>query len=189
MGMIVKNLICSSCGSPLKSKEADLILFCPHCESTMEFLDTDAGPVGLQILVSSALEKEVVYIPFWRVDADISVDRVESTGGFLERGTKPLRGAQRFYVCAAGGMKNGWNMEFTRVPPAAEEVSGFGRSTRLAAVKTSGAAAKDAEFLFLKQEVAAAGTLQEIEYTFRVTGHEVVYIPFVRSGSGYAPAF
>lgn len=188
MALFVKNLVCSSCGSPLRSKEADLVLFCPHCGSTMEFVDVDAGPVGLHIFAASAAESAVVYVPFWRVDAHISVDRVESTGGFLGRGAQPLRGDQRFYVCAAGGVKDSWNVEFTRAPPVAEEVSGFGRAARLAAVKTSGAAAKDAEFLFLKQEVAAAGTLQEIEYTFAVTGHEVVYVPFVRSGSGYTPA-
>ena len=205
MAMIVKNLMCSRCGSPLKSKETDLVLFCTHCGATMEFVDNDAEPVGLHILASSAVEREVVYIPFWRVDADISVDRVESTGGFPGFGMKPMRGPQRFYVCAAGEvhvkdlggtqalractrLKDGWNVEFTRVPPAGEEIPDFGRSSRLEAVKTSRAAEKDAEFLFLKQEVAAVGTLQEIEYTFQVKGHEVVYVPFVRSGSGYTPA-
>lgn len=188
MAMLVKNLTCSNCGSPLKSKEADLVLFCSHCGSTMEFMDNDCGPVQLHILAPKA-EKDVIYVPFWQIDAEISVEKLDTTHGFLERGSEPLRGPQRFYVAAAETVAEGWNGEFTRNPPITVERTDFGSFSHVAATKTSRAAEMDAEFLFLKQEVEAAGTLQDIEYTFRIVGHAVVYIPFVVSKNGYSPAF
>ncbi len=189
--MLVKNLFCRSCGSPLKAKEADLILFCPACGKTMEFLDTDVSQVVPHILEPKSESKDLVYLPFWGIDADIDVTHCDTVGGFLRITKKPMRGLCRFYVCAADLMPRrtaGWNLEFSRSMPKAAEIPDFQRTPHLPAVKNSRTAEKDAEFLFLKHEIDLSGTLQEIEYTFAVRGHELYYIPFIRRGDELTPA-
>ncbi|MDV0441198.1 hypothetical protein [Methanorbis furvi] len=191
MALLVKNLYCRACGSPLKAKEADLILFCPACRKTMEFLDSDVGEVVPHILAPKSENKDLVYLPFWRIDTDITVTRCDTVGGFLRITKKPMRGLCSFYVCAADLMPRrtaGWNLEFSRSMPKAEEIQDFRRVPHLPAVKNSKIAEKDAEFLFLKHEVDLSGTLQDIEYNFAVRGHELYYVPFIRRGDNLSPA-
>ncbi|HJK05256.1 MAG TPA: hypothetical protein O0X65_04100, partial [Methanocorpusculum sp.] len=65
MAMMVKPLKCSSCGSLLKAKEADLVLFCSACGKTMEFLDSDVGEISFHILAPNREDKDLIYLPFW----------------------------------------------------------------------------------------------------------------------------
>lgn len=191
MAMMVKNLKCSSCGAPLKAKETDLVLFCTACGKTMEFLDSDVGEVLPHILAPVRDDTDLVYLPFWGIDAAVDVTHEDTVGGFLRITKKPMRGACRFYVCAADLLPRktaGWNLEFTRDFPQASEISDFRRIPHLPALKSSKTAEKDAEFLFLKHEIDLSGTLQELEYTFSILGHELYYIPFVRRGEDLSPA-
>lgn len=189
--MMVKNLKCTACGSPLKAKEADLVLICPSCGKPMEFIERDVDEVSLHILAPSSADKDLVYLPFWEIDADVVVSHRDSSGFGLPFGKKPMRDACRFYVCAADLTPKktaGWNMEFTRAFPSASEVSNFRTVSHMPAVKSSKTAEKDAEFLFLKHEISLSGTLQELEYTFLVTGHALSYLPFIHHGDVFTPA-
>ena len=162
MAMIVKNLKCSSCGEPLKEKETDLVLFCTACGKTMEFLDSDVGEFLHHILVPASDDKDLVYLPFWEIDAEVDIKHEDTVGGFLLITKKPMRGACRFYVFAADLLPrktDGWNLKFTRDLPQASEISDFMRFPHLPALKSSKTAEKDAEFLFLKHEIDLYGTL------------------------------
>jgi hypothetical protein len=190
--MILRELRCKKCGSPLKAKERDLILSCSSCGTVSMFA------LGKLFLLTTGIASpvkegtgELLYIPFWIVRARPDVTREKIAGGGIFRaisGRKQMRGTRDFYVCAGNipeEYAKDWNMNLTLAQPEVTRLSSFQNGKKLVTVMESETAFENAEFLFLRYETEIPGTLQELEYTFHLEGLGLLYLPAWKQENTY----
>ena len=190
--MLLKELKCPGCGAPLKSKERDIMLSCDHC-GRMSFYEN--GNVDDENYTITAPTKELqgtlIYIPFWIVNADLNVKKENISGGKISRFIKDkrqMRGTRDFYVCAAAipeEFARKWNMDLTLDQPQLNAISGFKGGKRAAMTMEKAIAGENAEFLFLRYETEIPGTLQQLDYDFRINSTKVLYLPAYKNQDKY----
>ena len=193
MSLILQQLKCSACGAPLKSKERDRMLICSHCGTLSLFAEGRTCPVDFSIAAPKTENTDpAVYIPFWVVEADVAVSHEKISGGGISRkisGKDRMRGMQTFYICAADAVPEEnsrvWNMELTIHQPELTLIPEFKNGERMVMTMDKETAVNNAEFIFLRYETEIPGTLQELDYDFRVKSTKVLYLPAYKKSSGY----
>lgn len=202
--MLLKELKCSGCGAPLKSKERDMMLKCTYCGKISMFAEGDTHDVDINIVKPvTESDGELIYVPFWVVNADLNVKHEEITGGKISRllkDKKQMRGTRDFYVCASTKIPESysriWNMDLTLDQPEIELIKDFKGGRREVMTMEKEIAGENAEFLFLRYETEIPGTLQRLDYDFKVNSTKVLYLPVYKikdsakdEGYSYTPAF
>ncbi|MCK9313499.1 MAG: hypothetical protein M0P20_05560 [Methanocorpusculum sp.] len=190
--MLLKELKCPGCGAPLKSKERDIMLKCDHCGRISLFADGKINDVGYSI-ASPAKEHsgELIYVPFWIVNADLNVHKESISGGKISRfitDQRQMRGTRDFYVCASAipeEFARKWNMDLTLDQPKLNLISDFKGGKRAVMTMRKEIAGENAEFLFLRYEAEIPGTLQKLDYDFRINSTKVLYLPAYKISDKY----
>jgi len=190
--MLLKELKCPGCGAPLKSKERDMMLACSHCGRISLYADGKVGDVAYSIAAPAYdYSGELIYVPFWIVNADLNVRKESISGGKISRfisDKRQMRGTRDFYVCAASIPEEfcrEWNMELTLDQPVLNLISSFKGGKRAVMTMEKGIAGENAEFLFLRYETEIPGTLQKLEYDFKINSTKVLYLPAYKSNDKY----
>lgn len=169
------------------------MLVCGHCGKLSLFAGGTTSPVDFSIAVPTVESTNtLVYIPFWLVSADVAVSHEKILGGGFTRmvkGQEQMRGNQTFYICAADSIpekySRTWNMELTLKQPDITCVSEFKNGNRVVMTMDKETAEDNAEFIFLRYEAEIPGTLQELEYDFRVNKTKVLYLPAYKTSNTY----
>lgn len=191
--MLLKALKCPYCGAPLKSKVKDHMLLCTHCGKISLFTDNKIEEVDFRIVKPVKEQKDaLVYIPFWIVNATLDVSREKISGGGIRRAVqdkRQMRGTRDFYVCAADAVPEQysrvWNMDMTLDQPEFELMQEFKNGKREVMTMEKEVAGNNAEFLFIRYETEIPGTLQELEYDFKVNSTKVLYLPAYKNANTY----
>ncbi len=190
--MLLKELKCPGCGAPLKSKERDMMLTCSHCGRISLYADGKVGDVSYSIATpTKEYPGELIYVPFWIVNADLNIKKETISGGKISRfitDKKQMRGSRDFYVCAAAipeEFSRKWNMDLTLDQPGLNLISGFKGGNRAVMKMEKGIAGENAEFLFLRYETEIPGTLQKLEYNFKINSTKVLYLPAYKTNDKY----
>ena len=193
MSILLQPLKCSACGAPLKAKERDRMLLCSHCGTLSLVTAGKTSPVDFAIAAPAVESRDpLVYIPFWIVNAEVSISHEKISGGGISRmvsGQKQMRGVRDFYICAADAVPEEyariWNMELTLKQPEIKTVPDFAGSVRVVMTMEQETAGENAEFIFLRYEAEIPGTLQELDYEFRVNSTKVLYLPAYKKSTSY----
>lgn len=191
--MLLKELKCSGCGAPLKAKERDMMLKCSHCGKVSLFADGSIKDVALNIAgAKKEGNGELVYVPFWIVNADLNVKSEKISGGMIKRAIKDqrqMRGTRDFYVCASKSVPEEfsrvWNMDLTLDQPEITPINDFKGGRREVMTMEKGIAGENAEFLFLRYETEIPGTLQKLDYDFKINSTKVLYLPAFKTDNKY----
>lgn len=189
--MILKELKCKGCGSPLKAKERDILLSCSSCGKVSMFSNGSISDVEFGVAKPKEGVGELVYVPFWIVHAELEVKHEKISGGGIWRaieGKKQMRGTRNFYVCSGNipeEYSRKWNMDLTLDQPEITEITSFRDGRKLVTVMEQDVACENAEFLFLRYETEIPGTLQELDYTFHILDSRILYIPVWKDGDAY----
>ena len=193
MSILLQPLKCSACGAPLKAKERDRMLLCGHCGTLSLVAAGKTAAIDFAIAAPAVESRDaLVYIPFWIVNAEVSVTHEKISGGGISRmvsGQKQMRGVRDFYICAADAVPEEyariWNMELTLKQPEIKTVPDFAGSERVVMTMEQETAGENAEFIFLRYEAEIPGTLQELDYEFRVNSTKVLYLPAYKKSTSY----
>jgi len=189
----IKVLRCIHCQAPIMPKEADRALECGSCHTRMVIENGELVPLTVTVVGFSRQESlPRIFIPFWVIDADITVRNEQVRGGRVSRlihGRTRMDGAQRFFICASdlpADTESWWNRTLTsaHIPLTLGEGT-LGEEARLPVSLPMADARGMAEFLFLGHELDESGTLQSIDYDFSHKGLNLVYLPFYRKDDTY----
>ncbi len=193
--MLLRELKCPGCGAPIKAKARDMVLKCSHCDKISIYSREESSLKDLNYTIAGVSKEsngELVYVPFWVINAELDVRREKISGGAISRFIKDkrqMRGTRDFYVCAADEIpeeySREWNMELTLDQPQLTEVSDFKDGSRAKMTMDKDVAGENAEFLFLRYETEIPGTLQDLDYNFRINSAKVVFLPTWKSNSTY----
>ena len=185
-------LHCTKCGAQIFTKERDLVFLCENCGNVMVLHDDRLEDIRFRIVKFQQEYQGVkTYVPFYTIDADITIHSEENLGGgitTLFKGERYMTGRWLIYVCAADfppDQAKKWNQTFTYSKPQFEEEGDFGGVPKLPVKFDPADAYQNAEFLFLAHELEKDGTLQSINYDFKVLGHELLYMPFYYYNNQY----
>ncbi|MDO5845170.1 MAG: hypothetical protein Q4Q53_08515, partial [Methanocorpusculum sp.] len=134
----------------------------------------------------------LVYVPFWIVNADLDVKSEKISGGKISRfvtDRKQMRGTRDFYVCASNSVPEEfarvWNMDLTLDQPEINPINDFKGGKREVMTMEKGIAGENAEFLFLRYETEIPGTLQKLDYNFKINSTKVLYLPAYKTANKY----
>ena len=193
--MLLRELKCPGCGAPIKAKARDMMLKCNHCDKVSLYSREKSSLVDVSYIIAGATKEsgsELVYVPFWVVNADLDVKRERISGGGIMRsikGQKQMRGTRDFYGCAADEIpekySREWNMNLTLDQPELNPVADFKGANRLRMTMDKDVAGENAEFLFLRYETEIPGTLQDLDYNFNINSTKVVFLPVWKTNSSY----
>lgn len=183
--MLLKELKCPGCGSPLKAKERDMMLQCSHCGKISLFTEGEIKSITFSIARPGKDDKgELIYVPFWIVNADLNVKSEKISGGKLSRfvtGQRQMRGNHDYYVCASDSIpeetSRKWNMDLSTNAPQYNPIDDFKDGKRIKMTMPENVAGENAEFLFLRYETEIPGVLQDLDYDFKVNSAKVLYLP------------
>jgi hypothetical protein len=187
---------CPSCGQPIQGKAADRVFLC-----TCGVLHTrdDDGTRQLEYAIAppkpaSAPPSAVLYVPFWRLDADVAIHYSRSTGmgGFFNKlfGKDWKGGRVSIYVPAVDwdpGTYKRWASTVTSSPPKFKMAQDFGPFEKMPVVIDETEAKQLADFLILTFEAEKSGVLQEMSYEVKVFGTSLLYLPFNRGEGSFTP--
>jgi len=193
MTMNAKPLRCTSCQASITMKERDRVVECKSCHTQMHIGSGELAALTVSVTGFSREENlPRFFIPFWVVEADIRITGEQVRGARvsrLVRGRDRMEGKQRFFICAADmppAVAAFWNATLTGAkPPVSPGGGAIGPVIRIPARLPMADARNEAEFLFLRHELDASGTLQSIDYEFLVDGITLAYLPFYQDGAKY----
>ncbi len=190
--MALKALSCPDCGHEITGETGfGVVLECPNNHYVGVSRDThDVYAVPTQLVKPSRLDPKkgrLIFLPFWGFNVFINVRDRKIQGGGLWRmlsGQKLLSGDCTMYVCAAELPDDDID-ELSRHyslnnPPGSSNLEDSYREDfeKLPVFIDEGTAFQHAEFIFLKNEFDASGTLQWIDYDFEFREFGLVYLPF-----------
>lgn len=189
----LRTLRCIHCQAPLSPKEPDRVLECGSCHTNMLIENGELVPLTVTAMDFTRQEKlPRVFIPFWVIDATITIRNEQVRGSRVSRfvkGRARMEGAQRFFICAAdlpADTEAWWNRALTAADiPITLGQGGLAGGERLPVSLPMSDALEEAEFLFLGHELDESGTLQSIDYDFVQEGFNLVYLPFYREDDRY----
>jgi hypothetical protein len=194
--MKVIQVKCPSCNSPLYMKQKDSVFYCDKC-NVMHVRDKGVEKIDFEIgEFNQTAQGERVFMPFWRVYANLVVRNKSVEGGTLFKIASFLKGDTNtgnifIYIPATDVDANTFKMLATSLTTSAPRYRtrlNFGGIARLPAAITKEAAAELADFVVVTIEAEQPGTLQRLDYQLTINDTKLVYLPFVRSGAGLAPA-
>ena len=79
--------MCPDCGWDLEGERDSVVLFCRNCSSAWQLLKGSLKRLDFRIVTHS--EKDAVYIPFWRMEADIHGIQARSYADLMRLGNLP----------------------------------------------------------------------------------------------------
>jgi hypothetical protein len=188
---------CPKCSQPIYSKVKDTVFFCDKCNTL------HARNGGVQVLDHEIAEPkpsiigEKVYLPFWRVWAEFTINHINSAGGTLNKLSQFFRGATNsgslFVFVPANEMDvytfKQMSVEMTFRPPQYSTRLDFSTLPREPAKIDRAEAEQMADFVFVTMQADQPGVLQQLDYALNVKDAKMVYLPFVRSEKGLTPAW
>jgi len=196
MPVYIASVKCPSCGSAIEGKAGDRAFLC-QC-GVMHTRD-DQGTRELQYFIAtprspSAAPGSIVFIPFWRLDSQVTIHHQRSEGGWFHKiFGKDWRGGRMYiFVPALDWDPNTykhWASTLTKSPPPIRPATSFGPYERWPMTLEEGEAAALADFMILTFEAEKAGVLQEISFGVRVLGSSLIYLPFDRSNNALKPFY
>jgi hypothetical protein len=194
MPVKLKGVTCPDCGTALEGKVADRVYLC-DCGVLHTRDDDGARRIKYNIAIPSnakASPSAVIYIPFWRLDADVAIHYSQSEGGFFHKlfGKDWKGGRVSIYVPALDwdpGTFKHWASSLTSKPPRFQMTKDFGPYEREPVTMDEDEAKQMADFLILTFEAEKPGVLQKISYEVKVFDMSLLYIPFDRGGKSFQP--
>ncbi len=195
--MNVIQVTCPSCNTPIYSKVRDRLFYCNRC-NTMHVRDGGVEKLDFEIAeFNPSAQGEKVYLPFWRMYCSFTIHSKSVEGGTISRLASWLRGGGNsgslFIYVPATEMDTAtfkyYSTLLTANPPRYNTRLNFGDVRRMPAVMKRDEAVELADFVVVTMEAEKPGILQKLDYSLTVNDSKVVYLPFVLSQSGMAPAF
>ena len=190
---------CPRCNQAIKSKAgADLVYYCPECRvmhtrdqgGKVEYVDyeiTGFDMVKEQALGTKPYQK--VYMPFWRVLANINILHEEVAGGLISKMASMMAGGSRsgnvvIYLPAVELEAETFKYLATLLttnPPVYRRIEKFEESAdKLACTISKFEAEKLADFIVLSNEAEKPGVLQRLNYEMKIQGMQLVYLAYHR---------
>ncbi len=187
---------CTQCGAPVQGDHADRVYVCGSCGTAHTRDDSGAKPLKYEIASpnpAAIAQGEPVYLPVWRLDSEVTINRARSEGGFLNKlfGKDWKGGRMMVFVPAIEWDPKSfkyWAQTLTTKPPQYTLAQGFGNHKRMALAISEEGAMQLADFLVLTFEAEQPGVLQDIDYTVKVHGTQLVYLPFLQTQAGFTIA-
>jgi len=195
--MRVIQVKCPSCNGPIYMKQRDRMFFCEKC-NVMHTRESGAPErVDFEIAdFNQNVAGERVYMPFWRVYAYLLVRSKSVEGGTLFKLVQLLKGGSDsgnvfIYIPACeldiGSFKR-LATQMTISNPRYPTKLNFGGVQRLPVSVSKRDAMELADFIVVTMEAEQPGVMQRLDYTLTVNDTKMVYLPFVRTPQGLAPA-
>jgi len=197
--MKVIQVKCPKCGSPILSKQRDLLFLCQQC-GALHVGDGGTTMVDYEIADFSrtAPAEGRTYVPFWRMYSHFSILHLESKGGTTFKLSNWVKGGKgdsgEIFVFVPASdfdpptfkrlatlLTTDWPKYSTRLD--------FGGVPRLPASIRKEEAARLAHFVVITMEAEKPGTLQELEYSLEIKDARIVYLPFNATANGLMPSF
>ena len=195
--MKVVQVRCPSCNSPIYSKQRDRLFYCEKC-NVLHVRDGGVDKIDFEIgEFKSELPGERVYMPFWRLYCSFVIRSKSVEGGHVFRLVSWIRGddgsGTLFIHVPAADLDTATfkrlAIDFTLSSPRYSTRLNFGSVRRMPATMSRQDARELADFIVVTMEAEKPGVLQRLDYSLIVNGTKMVYLPFVISQSGLAPAF
>lgn len=139
---------------------------------------------------------ERIYVPFWRLYCSFVIRSKSVEGGHVFRLVSWARGEDGsgtvfIYVPAADFnpvIFKRLAIDFTVSSPKYSTRLNFGSVRRMPTTMSRDEAAELADFIVVTMEAEKPGVLQRLDYTLKVNGTKMVYLPFGIGPSGLMPA-
>lgn len=80
--------LCPNCGWDLKGERESLVLLCPNCNSVWMPLKSKLKKISFAHIPSQS--DDIIYLPFWRIQADISGIQLDSYADMVKLANLPL---------------------------------------------------------------------------------------------------
>ncbi|MBM4237114.1 MAG: hypothetical protein FJ151_01350 [Euryarchaeota archaeon] len=195
--MKVVQVKCPACGNPIHMKERDSLFLCAQC-NMLHTREEGAERVEYEIAEFSPNARgERIYMPFWRLYCSFVIRSKSVEGGTLFRLSQWAKGGGEsgdMFVYVPAGQLDVATFKrlatgLTANPPRYRTTLSFGGVRRAPAVVTKKEAEKLADFVVVTMEAEKPGVLQRLDYELKVNDARVVYLPFISTPSGPAPAF
>jgi hypothetical protein len=180
---------CPSCDSGLAVEINDNVVYCSSCGNGYEITDDKLVPIEVNFakpLIQGT--GDIVYKPFWLVNAFVKINSRDSSGGFISNlfgSSGKTEGDILFYVPAfwmtiesakiIGG-------QFTTKNPVASPQKYNVKMTGFNFSKDD--AKKITEFIFLSIEAEKSDTIRNIDYNINTKTIQVLGIPFYKQPNG-----
>ena len=180
---------CKNCGSGLSVELNDNITYCTSCGSGFEILEDVASPINVGFIPPAIREEaEIIYKPFWLVNAHINILERTSTGGALTKmfGSENENSFDmKFYIpafyCNLDSMK-GLAQVFTAKNPGASPQKYNTKLTGFAYGKDD--AKKLCEFILISYEAEKKDTMKTFRYNITFNSFEILGVPFYKFADG-----
>lgn len=196
MPVYIAAVKCPSCGSPIEGITGDRVFL---CQCGVLHTRDDLGTRELHHIIASpksptAPPGSIVFVPFWRLDSQVTIHHQRSEGGWLHKifGKDWRGGRMCIFVPAMDWDPNTYKQmasTLTKSPPPIHPATSFGPYERWPVTIEEGEAAALADFMILTFEAEKPGVLQEISFDVRVLGSSLIYFPFDRSRGALKPFF
>lgn len=188
---------CPNCSQPIYSKVKDTVFFCDKC-NTLHTRNGGVQVLNIEIADSKpSIAGDKVYLPFWRVGTEFTINHMNVAGGTLNKLSQFFRGSTNsgtLHVFVPANEMDVYtfkqmSVEMTFRPPQYSTRIDFATIPREPTKITQTEAEKMADFIFVTMQADQPGVLQQLDYTLKVLDAKMVYLPFVRSGTGLTPAW
>lgn len=194
--MNVIQVKCPQCNSPIQSKVKDKIFVCSQCGSVHI---RDGGIEKLDVEIAEfnpSAQGERSYMPFWRIYASFLVRSKSVEGGTLFKISSFLKGGSDsgnmfIYIPASELDPASFRriaVQYTASPPRYPTRLNFGGVNRSPATISKQEANELADFVVVTMEAEQPGVMQRLDYTLTINDTKLVYLPYVKTGQGWAPA-
>lgn len=180
----IKVIKCANCGSTLNVEINDEITYCISCGSGFELVDGKLCPIEVNFISPlKAQQGELIYKPFWKLEADVTVIDRDAGGGFLKKiftgNTTGAGGILNFVIpafdCSIVSLKKlAMYYTFQNPPLSPQKFSvslkgfSYGRDD----------ARKLAEFTLISFEAEKPDTIRSLRYEIKFLNDSILGMPF-----------
>lgn len=194
--MNVTQVKCPSCNTPIYMKQKDRLFYCEKC-NVMHTRDEGVERVDFEVgEFSPNAQGDRVFMPFWRVYASFQIRSKNVEGGSLFKLASWLKGGNDsgnlFIYIPASEMDPGsfrrLASQLTSSNPRYATRLNFGGLPRIPVAISKKEAAELADFVVVTMEAEQPGVLQQLDYSLAVNDTKMVYLPFIKTASGFMPA-
>jgi hypothetical protein len=194
--MNVTQVKCPSCNTPIYMKQKDRLFYCEKC-NVMHMRDEGVERVDFEVgEFSPNAQGERVFLPFWRIYASFQIRSKNVEGGSLFKLASWLKGGNDsgnlFIYIPASEMDPGsfrrLASQLTSSNPRYATRLNFGGLPRIPVAISKKEAGELADFVVVTMEAEQPGVLQQLDYSLTVNDTKMVYLPFIKTASGFMPA-
>lgn len=195
--MRIVQVKCPSCNQPISMKEKDKLFYCEKCNVMHIREGGEPERIDFEIAeFSPKAQGERVYMPFWRLYTTFIVRSKNVQGGTIFKISQWLKGGSDsgnmfIYIPAAeldASSFRRFSTMFTGAAPRYPTRLNFAGVRRLPGKLPKQEAAQLADFVVVTMEAEQPGVLQQLDYSLTVNDTKLVYLPFVMTPQGPAPA-